>query len=307
MEQPAAPPALDAGCGGEAADTACRPRKPEPDGSPFAVVAAADAAASVSSSGSSAKMAAAADFVSPFASSFAQHATSGSPVQPDSPLPQPSHTSRSGSPVRVVGFQSSPNSVVAPRRWQSAAVPGTAEAREAAAAMDAAIAAASGSSGASGASFAQQQRPSLTSLDRKVGAGMCWQHPQAGIPWPDPGAAPCFPPGRTGLKRLNLPPSRLLPLAHGPSPSLHTDSPLPAGLTGHPAAPAGPAEQRAAAADGHQHRPPAHPSKVTGAPSALHCLAARLPWGLCFTRPAGVCGDGRGCAAVTKCARPPPI
>lgn len=82
-------------------------------------------------------------------------------------------------------------------------------------------------------------------------------------------ATPCFPPGRTGLKSLNSTTQPLLPLAHGPSPSLHTDSPLPAGLTGHPAAPAGPAEQRAAAADGHQHRPPAHPSKVTGAQPAL--------------------------------------
>ncbi len=177
MEQPAAPPAPEAGCSpcsaGEAPDAACRLSKLEPDGSPFAVVADADAAASVSSSGSSTKMAAAADFVSPFASSFAQHASSGSPVQPDSPLPQPSHTSRSGSPLRVVGFHSSPNSVVAPRRWQSAALPGSTEAQEAAAAMDAAIAAAAGgsSSGASGASFTPQQRPSLASLERKVGAG----------------------------------------------------------------------------------------------------------------------------------------
>ncbi|KAI7845408.1 hypothetical protein COHA_001113 [Chlorella ohadii] len=118
-------------------------------------------------------MAAAADFVSPFASSFAQHASSGSPLQPDSPLPQPSHTSRSGSPLRVVGFHSSPNSVVAPRRWQSAALPGSTEAQEAAAAMDAAIAAAAGgsSSGASGACLTPQQRPSLASLERKGSLG----------------------------------------------------------------------------------------------------------------------------------------
>lgn len=113
--------------------------------------------------------AAAADYLSPFASSFAQHQASP-PRTPISP-PEPS---RSNSPLRVVGFDSSPTSVVALRRWQSAAAPGTAAAMEAAAAMDAALAAtsckaaAAAAAGSPGFPHPAQAPQRSASLERKV-------------------------------------------------------------------------------------------------------------------------------------------
>lgn len=76
----------------------------------------------------------AADFLSPFASSFAQHQ-----VRTPGALTPPPEPSSSSSPPRVVGFLSSPTSVVALRRWQSAADPGTAAALEQAAAAEAGV------------------------------------------------------------------------------------------------------------------------------------------------------------------------
>ena len=68
------------------------------------------------------------DLLSPFATSFAQQHHSGTISVSYSPAQTQAEASRSGSPLRVVGFDSSPTSVVALRRWQSAAVSGTAAA-----------------------------------------------------------------------------------------------------------------------------------------------------------------------------------
>ena len=210
----------------------------EPDGSPLAVVASAAASVSSTATPGTAKMAATAEFVSPFASSLAQHAGGSPPVQPDSPLPQPhSHTSRSGSPVRVVGFDSSPNSVVLPRRWQSAAVPGSVAAMEAAAAMDAALAA-TDAGGRGPAGCAPQARPSSSSLERKVRFPWVWVGSElgtgahAGSPPP-----PSCPPRRYPRRRTGRTLCRRLCPPHAAAASPAAPAP-PAELPGHPAAPA---------------------------------------------------------------------
>ena len=110
------------------------------------------------------------DLLSPFGSSLVQQQVGTPQAAPASP-PEPS---RSNSPLRVVGFDSSPTSVVALRRWQSAANPGTAAALEVAAAMEAAAVAEAGGCGPAGKprSFPPAQRQSSMGRQSSLGAAL---------------------------------------------------------------------------------------------------------------------------------------
>ena len=194
------PPACAEPCdGGDAACSAgsgrARPSPPSPEPQqPAPGVSPSDGASPPSNTALQAAMA---DFVSPFASSFAQAQPDTSPPggaeppYPAPPAPQQQQmqqqqrgprpgaappperqASGSGSPRRVVGFEQSPTSVVSMRRWQSAAVPGSTDALAAAAAMDAALDEAGGGTpeapgGARGPRSFPPTKPSC-SLDRKV-------------------------------------------------------------------------------------------------------------------------------------------